>query len=36
MPARCEQCGNEVERLWEYQISESTDWLCQECHPRME
>ena len=35
MTARCDWCGNEVERVWETQSDERTDWLCKECHPDM-
>ena len=36
MTARCDQCGNEVERVWAKETDEGTEWLCEDCHPEME
>lgn len=35
MTARCDRCGNEIERVWRNQSDERTEWLCEECHPDM-
>ena len=29
MIARCDQCGNKVERVWEEQSDNRSEWLCE-------